>query len=61
MARSRLALARLHRMDIDGLVRVGGTFLTVTRLGRPFLRTICASFDQYIGDDNPTLPHARSI
>ena len=55
------ALARLQEMEIDGLVRLCGSVVTVTRLGRPFLRTICASFDQYIADRSPTVRHARSI
>jgi oxygen-independent coproporphyrinogen-3 oxidase len=54
-------LARLHEMEVDGLIRLYGLVLTVTRLGRPFLRTICASFDQYIADRDPSLRHARAI
>jgi oxygen-independent coproporphyrinogen-3 oxidase len=55
------ALTRLHEMERDGLVRLCGSALTVTRLGRPFLRTICASFDQYIVDYSPNAHHARTI
>lgn len=55
------ALARLHEMERDGLVRMCGSVLAVTRLGRPFLRTICASFDQYIADHSPSAHHARAI
>lgn len=53
-------LALLREMEVDGLVRLCGPVLTVTRLGRPFLRTICASFDQYIADRSPAR-HAWAI
>lgn len=55
------ALVRLRELESDGLVRREGMALTVTRLGRPFLRTICASFDQYITSDNSSPRHARAI
>jgi oxygen-independent coproporphyrinogen III oxidase len=55
------AFASLRQLQVDGLVRQVGSVLTVTRLGRPFLRTICASFDQYIASSDPVLRHARSI
>jgi oxygen-independent coproporphyrinogen-3 oxidase len=55
------ALNRLNEMEKDGLIRQSGSLLTVTRLGRPFLRTICASFDQYIIDHSPSAHHARAI
>ena len=55
------ALARLHGMEADGLVRLCGSLLTVTRLGRPFLRMICASFDRFIGERSPTPRHSSSI
>jgi oxygen-independent coproporphyrinogen-3 oxidase len=55
------ALTRLHEMEADGLVRLSGTVLTVTRLGRPFLRTICANFDQYIACGDASPRHARVI
>jgi len=45
-----LAFNRLRGMEEDGLVRLRGTTIEVTRLGRPFLRTICSVFDQYIKD-----------
>jgi len=55
------ALARLDDMQDDGLVRLRGSVLAVTRLGRPFLRSICASFDQYIADHGAGPRHARAI
>jgi oxygen-independent coproporphyrinogen III oxidase len=51
----------IQEMERDGLVRWSGSILAVTRLGRPFLRTICASFDQYIVDRSPSAHHARAI
>lgn len=55
------ALARLHDMEKDGLVRLCGSTLTVTLLGRPFLRTICTSFDQYTASSCASPRHARAI
>ena len=55
------AFDRIHEMEADGLVRRSGSTLSVTRLGRPFLRTICASFDQYIAATASPLRHARAI
>jgi oxygen-independent coproporphyrinogen-3 oxidase len=52
---------RIHEMEIDGLLRRSGSILAVTRLGRPFLRTICASFDQYFAAARLPLRHARAI
>lgn len=54
-------LTRLREMEADGLVRLSGSVLTVTRLGRPFLRTICANFDQYIACSDASPRHARAI
>ena len=45
-------LARLRVMERDGLVRIRGSLVTVTELGRPFLRAICAVFDQYLPDQD---------
>lgn len=55
------AIPKLRRFESDGLVRHMGSVVAVTRLGRPFLRTICASFDQYIAGSGSGLRHARAI
>ncbi len=55
------ALARLRAMETDGLVRFSGSLLSVTRLGRPFLRTICSNFDDNIVQGDIGLRHARAI
>lgn len=55
------ALDRLREMEADGLVRLCGSVLTVTRLGRPFLRAICAIFDQYLGACDLNVRHAQTI
>jgi coproporphyrinogen III oxidase-like Fe-S oxidoreductase len=55
------AFERIQEMESDGLVRWSGSILAVTRLGRPFLRTICASFDQHIVERSPSLRHVRAI
>ena len=55
------ALTGLSELEADGLLRLSGSVLTVTRLGRPFLRTICASFDQYFAGSGKGLRHAQAI
>jgi oxygen-independent coproporphyrinogen III oxidase len=55
------AFERMREMETDGLVRRCGSVLSVTRLGRPFLRAICASFDQYVVDRDQSGRHARAI
>ncbi len=37
----------LRTLERDGLVRRDGGDLTVTEAGRPFIRFVCAAFDQY--------------
>ncbi|MFN7127898.1 MAG: oxygen-independent coproporphyrinogen III oxidase [Brevundimonas sp.] len=39
------AWARLLPFQLDGLAEVNGSVVTVTDLGRPFVRAICAAFD----------------
>lgn len=55
------ALDRLREMEADGLVRLSGSVLTVTRLGRPFLRAVCAVFDQYLGGCDLNKRHAQGV
>lgn len=40
--------SRLHEFSQDGLISWAGTRLTVTTLGRPFIRNICAALDEHI-------------
>jgi oxygen-independent coproporphyrinogen-3 oxidase len=54
-------IARLRVMERDGLVRIRGSLVTVTELGRPFLRAICAVFDQYLTDQDTAPRHSRMI
>jgi oxygen-independent coproporphyrinogen-3 oxidase len=54
-------LARLRAMERDGLVRIRGSLVTVTELGRPFLRAICSVFDQYLPDQDVAPRHSRMI
>ncbi|MFZ5609243.1 MAG: oxygen-independent coproporphyrinogen III oxidase [Pseudomonadota bacterium] len=41
-------LALLRGMENDGLVRLSGSHVEVTELGRPFVRSVCAVFDAYL-------------
>ena len=54
-------LSGLRMMERDGLVKLRGPLVTVTELGRPFLRTIASLFDQYLPDQASSLRHSRMI
>lgn len=43
-------LASLRPMEDDGLIRFESDRLTVTTLGRPFVRNICMTLDAYLND-----------
>jgi oxygen-independent coproporphyrinogen III oxidase len=43
-------LQQLKEMENDGLLQVGDSEITITDLGRPFLRNICMPFDAYLSD-----------
>ncbi|MFN3816326.1 oxygen-independent coproporphyrinogen III oxidase [Brevundimonas sp.] len=49
---------RLEPFAADGLIRIEGTRVTVTPLGRPFVRAVCAVFDAHA---RPVGRHARVI
>lgn len=38
---------KLKQMESEGIVRIDGELIVVTELGRPFVRSICATFDKY--------------
>ncbi|WP_262422168.1 hypothetical protein [Brevundimonas denitrificans] len=50
--------SRLEPFAADGLIRIEGTRVTVTPLGRPFVRAVCAVFDAHTV---PADRHARVI
>jgi oxygen-independent coproporphyrinogen-3 oxidase len=39
---------KLKAMELEGIVRIDGESIEVTELGRPFVRSICATFDKYL-------------
>ncbi len=39
---------KLKEMELEGIVRVDDDSVVVTELGRPFVRSICATFDKYL-------------
>ena len=43
---------KLKDMESDRLVRVDGERIVVTELGRPFVRSICATFDKYLASSS---------
>jgi oxygen-independent coproporphyrinogen III oxidase len=51
--------ALLKRFEADGLIRQEGPRITVTEEGRPFVRSICATFDRYLRAGEAR--HARAI
>jgi oxygen-independent coproporphyrinogen-3 oxidase len=59
-------VAALRREDgpiAEGLVELNDTTLRLTRLGRPFVRTICMTFDRYLPrrSDGPQPVFSRAI
>ena len=52
-------LEMLERLEADGLVAIDGTKLEVPNDARPFLRTVCATFDQYLQPCETG--HARAV
>ena len=57
----RESIARLLPLVDDGLVRLAADRITVTSLGRYFLRNICMAFDAYLGDAPAPRMFSRSI
>ena len=55
-ATERDALAAMQR---DSLVELDGNRLRITETGRPFVRSVCALFDQYLGSG--TARHSRAV
>ncbi|MEM7199643.1 MAG: oxygen-independent coproporphyrinogen III oxidase [Planctomycetota bacterium] len=49
-------LQRLSAAVDDGLVRVDDEAITVTRVGRLFVRNVCMAFDEYLGREQPKRP-----
>jgi len=47
---------KLVPLEQDGLIEIQGQKLTVTRIGKAFLRNICMAFDEYVGDPLPQNP-----
>jgi oxygen-independent coproporphyrinogen-3 oxidase len=52
-------LALLQAFEDDGVVVRQGPLLTVTTLGAPFLRSVCAVFDVYL--DRSQLRHSATV
>ena len=46
---------KLKQMESEGIVDVDGQSIAVTELGRPFVRSICATFDTYLTDSGARL------
>jgi oxygen-independent coproporphyrinogen-3 oxidase len=51
----------LARFSEDGLADFDGRNVTVTERGRPFLRSVAALFDAYLGENVESPRHARAI
>ncbi|WP_207462661.1 oxygen-independent coproporphyrinogen III oxidase [Azospirillum sp. SYSU D00513] len=51
--------AMLKRFEEDGLIHMDGRRIHVTEAGRPFVRSICATFDRYLRAGEAR--HARAI
>ena len=46
-------LERLRELEAEGLVEVRGSELTVTPLGRIFVRNVASIFDAYLASERP--------
>jgi len=53
------SVARLAPMQEDGIAEVEGTRVAATRLGRDFIRSICAAFDAHL--EHGAVRHSASI
>jgi oxygen-independent coproporphyrinogen-3 oxidase len=42
-------MKRLRELEADGLLTIGGDWITVTPKGRFLIRNICMAFDRYLG------------
>jgi oxygen-independent coproporphyrinogen-3 oxidase len=54
-------LESFRPMEFDGLVTIRGSVVRVTEAGRPFLRAVCAAFDQYLSAPASIPRHSRMI
>ncbi|AWN39565.1 oxygen-independent coproporphyrinogen III oxidase [Methylobacterium durans] len=53
------AAPRLTNLEADGLVRIKGNVVSVPREARPFVRSVAAAFDAYLGTSGRT--HSRAV
>ncbi len=54
-------LQALRPMENDGLLHISPKELTVTPLGRYFIRNICMKFDSYLENENPVNRYSKTI
>jgi oxygen-independent coproporphyrinogen-3 oxidase len=52
---------RLAEMEADGLIETLGDWIAVTEPGRPFLRSVCAIFDEYLAPAPAQRRHALAV
>lgn len=45
-------LERIKAMTQDGIVKVNGTYITLSDMGRPLVRAVCAAFDSYLDPEH---------
>jgi oxygen-independent coproporphyrinogen-3 oxidase len=54
-------LADLRALQADGLVQVGGAWISVTPKGRLLIRNLCMVFDRYLGQQAGGPRFSRTI
>lgn len=52
-------LEQLREMNDDGIVHIRETQIQITEIGQPFVRAVCAVFDQYLGTGQGR--HSRAV
>ena len=59
LAELAAARASLDRFEADGVVRLAGSRVEVTELGRPLVRSVCTAFDAYFAPEGGR--HSRAL
>jgi len=59
MSEFAIELTKIQRMGADGLVHVKGGEIQITEAGQPYVRAVCAVFDQFL--DTGKARHSKAV